>query len=54
MKIPDKCPKCGCDLVTEVYSINRQRVALLCGGCLATRAIAVKPEAYNSNREVSL
>jgi hypothetical protein len=51
MKIPDKCPKCGCDLVTEVYSINRQRVALLCGGCLATRAIAVKPKARSCEGE---
>ena len=51
--LPERC-RCGCLLVGEFYSINRERVALLCGNCLTVRAIAVKPKAHSGDREVAV
>ncbi|WP_375449101.1 hypothetical protein [uncultured Nostoc sp.] len=51
-KLP--CPKCHFEPVVNVLSVDGQRVGILCAQCFELRAIAVKPEAYNSNREVSL
>ncbi|MHC5771319.1 MAG: hypothetical protein ACYTXI_38310 [Nostoc sp.] len=49
---PEKCPRCRCSLAIEVWSIDRQRVKILCASCLKTLAIAVKSEARSGDREV--
>ncbi|MBD2731813.1 hypothetical protein H6G96_37460 [Nostoc sp. FACHB-892] len=48
---PEKCPQCRCNLAIEAWSIDRQRVKLLCASCLRTLAIAVKSEARSGDRE---
>ena len=54
MRLPPEklpCPKCHFEPVVNVPSVDGQRVGILCAQCFELRAIAVKPEAYNSEEE---